>query len=133
MSVGVGASDQIAQRTIWLHEEPYDPTENGGEANDKYNAMRAASIGKEFGVKYIVKGNGNEYQRINDIQRDMIRNWFERENFGHSGSQSVRIGFKAIDVIDAVHGQAVHLIRRCSNALTIAAARHGSNVTSWTV
>ncbi|MGZ3885578.1 MAG: amidohydrolase family protein, partial [Bacteroidia bacterium] len=38
------------------------------EANDKYNAVRAANIGKEFGIKFIVKGGGNEYQRINDIQ-----------------------------------------------------------------
>lgn len=38
------------------------------EANDKYNAMRATMIGKEFGVKFIIKGGGNEYQRINDMQ-----------------------------------------------------------------
>lgn len=38
------------------------------EANDKYNDLRAALIGKEFNVKYIIKGGGNEYQRINDIQ-----------------------------------------------------------------
>jgi imidazolonepropionase-like amidohydrolase len=38
------------------------------EANDKYNDSRAALIGKEFGVKYIIKGGGNEYQRISDIQ-----------------------------------------------------------------
>ncbi len=38
------------------------------EANDKYNAARAAMVGKEFGVKYIIKGGGNEYQRISDMQ-----------------------------------------------------------------
>ncbi len=38
------------------------------EANDKYNAMRAAKVGSEFGVKYLIKGGGNEYQRINDVQ-----------------------------------------------------------------
>ncbi len=38
------------------------------EANDKYNAMRAAKIGKEFGIKYLIKGGGNEYQRISDMQ-----------------------------------------------------------------
>jgi imidazolonepropionase-like amidohydrolase len=38
------------------------------EANDKYNASRAAMIGKEFGVKYIIKGGGNEYQRISDME-----------------------------------------------------------------
>jgi len=38
------------------------------DAGDKYNALRANTIGKEFGVKYIIKGGGNEYQRIGDIQ-----------------------------------------------------------------
>jgi len=38
------------------------------EANDKFNDLRAAKVGKEFNVKYIIKGGGNEYQRINDIQ-----------------------------------------------------------------
>lgn len=38
------------------------------EGNDKFNDMRAAKVGKEFNVKYIIKGGGNEYQRINDIQ-----------------------------------------------------------------
>jgi imidazolonepropionase-like amidohydrolase len=38
------------------------------EANDKFNALRAAKVGKEFNVRYIIKGGGNEYQRINDLQ-----------------------------------------------------------------
>lgn len=38
------------------------------EANDKFNDLRAAKVGKEFNVKYIIKGGGNEYQRINEIQ-----------------------------------------------------------------
>src|SRR5580698_4948092 len=37
------------------------------EANDKWNDLRADKIGDEFGVKYIIKGGGNEYQRIDDI------------------------------------------------------------------
>jgi imidazolonepropionase-like amidohydrolase len=37
------------------------------EANDKWNIVRADKIGDEFGVQYIIKSNGNEYQRINDI------------------------------------------------------------------
>ena len=37
------------------------------EANDKWNAVRADRIAKEFGVKYIMKGGGNEYQRIKEI------------------------------------------------------------------
>lgn len=43
------------------------------EANDKYNDIRASLIGKEFGVKYIVKGGGNEYQRINDITETYLK------------------------------------------------------------
>jgi imidazolonepropionase-like amidohydrolase len=37
------------------------------EANDKWNAIRADKIGDEFGVQYIIKTNGNEYQRIQEI------------------------------------------------------------------
>lgn len=38
------------------------------EANDKWNALRADRIGDEFGVQYILKAGGNEYQRIDDIR-----------------------------------------------------------------
>jgi imidazolonepropionase-like amidohydrolase len=38
------------------------------EASDKYNVMRAAAVGKEFKLSYLVKGGGNEYQRISDIR-----------------------------------------------------------------
>ena len=37
------------------------------EANDKWNDLRADRIGDEFGVQYIIKGGGNEYQRMNEI------------------------------------------------------------------
>ena len=37
------------------------------DAGDKWNDLRADRIGKEFGVQYIIKGGGNEYQRIKDI------------------------------------------------------------------
>ncbi|HEX5025366.1 MAG TPA: amidohydrolase family protein, partial [Agriterribacter sp.] len=37
------------------------------EANDKWNDIRADRVGDEFGVQYIIKGGGNEYQRINEI------------------------------------------------------------------
>ena len=30
--------------------------------------MRADKIGDEFGVKYIIKGAGDEYQRIDDLK-----------------------------------------------------------------
>lgn len=38
------------------------------DANDKWNALRADRIGDEFGVQYIIKGGGNEYQRIKDMK-----------------------------------------------------------------
>jgi imidazolonepropionase-like amidohydrolase len=38
------------------------------EANDKWNDLRADRIGDEFGVQYILKGGGNEYQRIKDMK-----------------------------------------------------------------
>jgi imidazolonepropionase-like amidohydrolase len=37
------------------------------EANDKWNVLRADRIGDEFGVQYIIKGGGNEYQRIREM------------------------------------------------------------------
>ncbi|AXY75797.1 amidohydrolase [Paraflavitalea soli] len=37
------------------------------EANDKWNVLRADRIGDEFGVQYIIKGGGNEYQRIKEM------------------------------------------------------------------
>jgi imidazolonepropionase-like amidohydrolase len=38
------------------------------EANDKWNDLRADRIGDEFGVQYIIKGGGNEYQRMNEMK-----------------------------------------------------------------
>jgi imidazolonepropionase-like amidohydrolase len=37
------------------------------EADDKWNDLHADKIAKEFGVTYIIKGGGNEYQRIKEI------------------------------------------------------------------
>lgn len=37
------------------------------DANDKWNDLRADKIGDEFGVQYIIKGGGNEYQRIREM------------------------------------------------------------------
>jgi len=37
------------------------------DASDKWNALRADRIGDEFGVQYIIKTSGNEYQRIAEI------------------------------------------------------------------
>lgn len=38
------------------------------ETSDKLNALRADKIGDEFKVNYIIKGSGNEYQRIDEIK-----------------------------------------------------------------
>jgi len=38
------------------------------EAADKLDVLRIASIGKEFGKKYVVKTSGDEYQRLNDVK-----------------------------------------------------------------
>ena len=37
------------------------------DANDKWADLRAHRVGEEFGVQYIIKGGGNEYQRIKDV------------------------------------------------------------------
>ncbi|MBL7942449.1 MAG: amidohydrolase family protein [Flavobacteriales bacterium] len=38
------------------------------EAGDKWNLLRADKIGDEFNVQYILRGSGNEYQRISEIK-----------------------------------------------------------------
>lgn len=38
------------------------------EANDKWNDLRADRIGDEFGVQFIIKAGGNEYQRIKEMK-----------------------------------------------------------------
>ena len=38
------------------------------DAGDKWNDLRAEKIADEFGVQYIIKGGGNEYQRMDEIK-----------------------------------------------------------------
>ncbi len=38
------------------------------ESNDKWNDLRADKIGDEYGVQFIIKAGGNEYQRMNEIK-----------------------------------------------------------------
>ncbi|WP_025762038.1 amidohydrolase family protein [Dyadobacter tibetensis] len=39
------------------------------ESTDKYGIMRADKIGDEFDIQYIVKGSGDEYQRLEEIKK----------------------------------------------------------------
>ncbi len=43
------------------------------EGNDKYNDLRGKKISDEFNVRYIIKGGGNEYQRLYDIQNTLSK------------------------------------------------------------
>jgi imidazolonepropionase-like amidohydrolase len=38
------------------------------EAGDKLDLLRAAQLGKEFGTTYVIKGGGDEYQRLDAIK-----------------------------------------------------------------
>lgn len=38
-------------------------------AEDKLNSLRASKIAKEFGLNYILKGAGNEFERIQEIKK----------------------------------------------------------------
>lgn len=38
------------------------------ESDDKLNTLRIAKIGEEFGINYLIKAGGNEYQRMDDIK-----------------------------------------------------------------
>jgi len=37
-------------------------------SEDKLNSLRASKIGKEFGLNYVLKGSGNEFERIEEIK-----------------------------------------------------------------
>lgn len=39
------------------------------DGEDKFGIVRADQIGDEFGKQYIIKGNGTEYQRIQDVKK----------------------------------------------------------------
>lgn len=43
------------------------------EVKDKLSALRASKIAKEFGTQYIIKGAGDEYQRLEDIKETQCR------------------------------------------------------------
>jgi imidazolonepropionase-like amidohydrolase len=49
----------------WIDNQPLPQI---FEAGDKWNDLRADRIGDEAGVQYIIKGGGNEYQRIKEIK-----------------------------------------------------------------
>ncbi|QES87314.1 amidohydrolase family protein [Rhizosphaericola mali] len=38
------------------------------DANDKWNVLRADKIGDEFGIQYVIKAGGNEYQRMEEMK-----------------------------------------------------------------
>ena len=38
-------------------------------AGDKLNVLRADKIGDEFSINYLIKGSGNEFERIDDIKK----------------------------------------------------------------
>lgn len=39
------------------------------DAGNKWNVLRAAEIGREFGARYLIKTSGDEYQRISEIRQ----------------------------------------------------------------
>lgn len=38
-------------------------------SEDKLNSLRVAKLGKQFGVNYILKGSGNEFERLEEIKK----------------------------------------------------------------
>lgn len=43
------------------------------ESNDKYNNQRAANVGNEFNVNYILKTGNNDYQRMEDLKKTGLK------------------------------------------------------------
>lgn len=39
------------------------------EVGNVYSVLRADKIGDEFGIRYIIKGSGDEYQRVDDLKK----------------------------------------------------------------
>ncbi|WP_432221212.1 amidohydrolase family protein [Flavobacterium sp. TMP13] len=39
------------------------------DAGDKLNSLRASNIGNEFNINYILKGSGNEFERLDEIKK----------------------------------------------------------------
>ncbi len=42
------------------------------DVQDKWNLFRADKVGDEFGVRYIIRGTGMEYQRIEDVKKSNV-------------------------------------------------------------
>lgn len=86
------------------------------EVSDRLDALRAAAIGREFNLKFIIKGAGDEYQRINEIK--------------NTGSPLILpLNFpEAYDVEDPLDAQRISLTQlkhwemAPANAATVAAA-----------
>lgn len=67
------------------------------EADGWQNILRADKIGKEFGKQYVIKSNGDEYQRINEVKST-------------GASLIIPVNFvKAYDVEDTVEARSISL------------------------
>jgi imidazolonepropionase-like amidohydrolase len=42
-------------------------------SEDKLNSLRAAKLSKEFGYNYVLKGSGNEFERIDEIKKTNLK------------------------------------------------------------
>jgi imidazolonepropionase-like amidohydrolase len=65
-----GQAGNPAAEGVNLSLKAFNETQNLPQifdGSDKWTDIRADRIGDEFGVQYIIKGGGNEYQRINEI------------------------------------------------------------------
>jgi imidazolonepropionase-like amidohydrolase len=63
--------DQGHKDEVNISLDNWNTVQNGVqifEVGDKLEALRAAKIGREFGINYIIKTSGNEYQRIDAIK-----------------------------------------------------------------
>jgi len=64
-----GSSGKNIERNLTL--EAWNNVQNLPQVfvtRDRLEVLRAAKIGAEFGKKYLIKGSGDEYQRINEIK-----------------------------------------------------------------
>ncbi|MEO0040744.1 MAG: hypothetical protein RL329_192, partial [Bacteroidota bacterium] len=72
------------------------------DAGDKLESMRAAKIAAEFGKKYIIKGKGDEYQRLEDLKK-IVPSFIIPLNFPEAFDVEDPLDARSVSLADLKH------------------------------
>jgi imidazolonepropionase-like amidohydrolase len=72
------------------------------EVTDKLEALRAAKIASEFGKKYIIKGKGDEYQRLEDLKK-VVSSFILPLNFPDAFDVEDPLDARSVSLTDLKH------------------------------